>query len=152
MNTNGHRSSHMRTLISVFGVKPFRIGGTETFARELSLQLDQRGWNSVLCFLEEPTPEVRSFLSLPNVSFEVLANATGVNWSATRTLARIIRRHNPEIVHLHFTGFLGIYPWLARLLSVKKIFFTDHTSRPVGFAPRPAPLWKRALARIINLP
>ena len=124
----------MRTVVSVFGVKPFRIGGTETFARELSRQLDERGWQSVLCFLKEPPEDVRRFLDLPNVSLEVLENSTDLNWGATAALARIVRRYKPEILHLHFTGFLGIYPWLARLLAVKKIFFTDHTSRPAGYS------------------
>jgi len=142
----------MQTVVSVFGVKPFRIGGTETFARELSLQLQKRGWQSVLCFLAEPSPEVRQFLNLPNISFEVIENSTDLNWGATVALARILRRHKPQILHLHFTGFLGVYPWLARLLSVKKVFFTDHTSRPAGYVPRRAPLWKRAAARLINLP
>src|SRR6185503_12359030 len=142
----------MRTVVSVFGVKPFRIGGTETFARELSLQLKDRGWKSVLCFLKPPPDEVRKFLDLPNVSFEVLENSTVANWRAAKALAAILRRHNPEILHLHFTGFLGVYPWLARFLSAKKIFFTDHTSRPAGYLPKRASFWKRALARIINLP
>jgi len=95
---------------------------------------------------------VRRFLDLPNVSLEVLENSTDLNWGATRALARILGRHKPEILHLHFTGFLGIYPWLARLMSVKKIFFTDHSSRPAGYMPRRAPFWKRAAARIINWP
>lgn len=142
----------MPALVSVFGVKPVRIGGTETFARELSHQLQQRGWQSVLCFLSEPTEKVRRFLSLPNVTLEVLPESTDLNWKATTSLARIIRKHRPQILHLHFTGFLGAYPWLARLLSVRKIFFTDHTSRPAGYLPKPAPWWKRVLARTINLP
>lgn len=142
----------MPTVVSVFGVKPFRIGGTETFAREVSLQLNNDGWNSVLCFLTEPTEDVRRFLSLPNVSLEVLPDSTDLNWNATTSLARIIRKHRPQILHLHFTGFLGVYPWLARLMSVEKIFFTDHTSRPAGYVPERAPFWKRTIARIINSP
>jgi glycosyltransferase involved in cell wall biosynthesis len=142
----------MPTVVSVFGVKPFRIGGTETFARELSLQLHERGWKSVLCFLKSPPDDVRKFLELPNVSLEVLEDSTNVSWRTTKSLADILRRHKPEILHLHFTGFLGIYPWLARLMSVKKVFFTDHTSRPAGYEVRRAPFWKRTVARIINLP
>jgi glycosyltransferase involved in cell wall biosynthesis len=142
----------MPSVVSVFGVKPFRIGGTETFARELSLQLHERGWKSVLCFLKEPPEDVRRFLTLPNVTLEVLENSTDLSWSTTTALARIIRRHKPQILHLHFTGFLGVYPWLARLMSVKKIFFTDHTSRPAGYVPRRAAFWKRTLARMINWP
>src|SRR6266850_1030969 len=92
MNTNGHGSTklpHSPTLLSVFGVKPLRIGGTETFARELSMQLAERGWQSVLCFLSEPTAEVRRFLDLPNISFEVLENSTDGNREARRNLAQI---------------------------------------------------------------
>lgn len=141
-----------RTVVSVFGVKPFRIGGTETFARELSQQLLERGWQSVLCFQDEPTDEVRRFLELPNVSFAALPNSTHLNWGAIKALARIIRAHHAGVLHLHFTGFLGAYPWLARLRNVKKIFFTDHSSRPAGYVAGRAPVWKRAAARLINLP
>jgi glycosyltransferase involved in cell wall biosynthesis len=142
----------MQTVVSVFGVRPFRIGGTETFARELSRQLGERNWKSVLCFLEEPTPEVREFLSLPNVSIEVLADATDFSLAAAGNLRKIIRRHSPRILHLHFTGFLGPYVWLARLLGVKQIFFTDHSSRPATHTARRASVWKRAIARAINQP
>ena len=142
----------MLTVMSVFGVEPFRIGGTETFARELSLQLDQAGWQSVLCFQSEPPAEVRRFLDLANVKFEILPDSPHQSWKALKDFVRSLRRHRPEIVHLHFTGFLGLYPWLARLSSVKKIFFTDHTSRPAGYIAQRAPFWKRILARTINAP
>ena len=142
----------MPTIVSVFGVKPLRIGGTETFARELSRQLGERGWKSVLCFLSEPTEEVRQFLDLPNISFEVLANSTDGSWNARRDLQGIMRKQGPEILHLHYVSFLNLYSWGARLRSVKKVFFTDHHSRPAGYAKTRAPLWKRGVARLINLP
>jgi glycosyltransferase involved in cell wall biosynthesis len=142
----------MPTILSVFGVKPLRIGGTETFARELSLQLGERGWKSVLCFLSEPTEEVRRFLDLPNISFEVLANSTDGSRHARRDLKRIMRKQDPEILHLHYVSFLNLYSWEARLRSVKNVFFTDHHSRPAGYAQTRAPLWKRGVARLINLP
>jgi glycosyltransferase involved in cell wall biosynthesis len=142
----------MPTLLSVFGVKPLRIGGTETFARELSLQLGERGWKSVLCFLSEPTPEVRRFLDLPNISLEVLANSTNGNWNTRRNLMRIMGKHRPEKLHLHFVSFLNSYSWLARVRSVKQVFFTDHHSRPAGYVQARAPFWKRNAARVINQP
>lgn len=142
----------MRTIISVFGVEPNRIGGTETFARELSLQLGAHGWNSVLCFLSEPGEQVKNFLSLPNTSIEVLANSTNGSLKTGASLAGIMRRHHPEILHLHFTGFLSLYPWVARLQSAKKVFFTDHHSRTAGYIPGKLPLWKRAAPRLINRP
>ncbi len=142
----------MSTIVSVFGVQPFRIGGTETFARELSRQLQQRGWKSVLCFLSEPSEEVRRFLTLPNVTLEVVADSTNLSWQAVKELARIIRRHKPDILHLHFIGFLGLFPWLARLLSVPRVFFTDHSSRTAGYVAHRAPFLKRLIARTVNLP
>jgi len=142
----------MRTLVSIFGVEPRRIGGTETFARELSLQLGERGWQSVLCFLSEPTEEVRRFLALPNTSLDVYATTKDSSFKTGRNLAAITRGHRPEILHLHFTGFLNFYSWIARLQSVKKIFFTDHHSRSAGYLPGRAPLWKRRAARFINGP
>ena len=142
----------MPTLVSVIGVEPRRIGGTEMFARELSRQLGERGWRSVLCFLSEPTAEVRSFLDLPNISIEVYANPKDGNWKTGRKLSVIMRRYRPEIVHLHFIGFLSLYSWLARFHSVKQIFFTDHYSRPFGAVTARATWWKRGAARIINKP
>jgi glycosyltransferase involved in cell wall biosynthesis len=152
MNSNGHQPTNAPTLISVFGVKPMRIGGTETFARELSLQLHERGWKSVLCFLSEPTAEVRRFLELPNISFEVLENSTNGPREARRNLARIMRKHRPDILHLHYVSFLNLYSWSARFQSARRVFFTDHHSRPAGYVKTRAALWKRAAARLVNQP
>src|SRR5438034_844611 len=132
----------MPTVVSVFGVEPFRIGGIETFARELSSQLAQHQWRSVLCFQSEPPEDVRRFLKLANISLEVLPDSPSGSLKAVRDFIRVLRLHRPEIVHLHFTGFLGPYPWLARLNSVAKVFFTDHTSRPSGYVAQRAPWWK----------
>ncbi len=142
----------MPTLVSIFGVEPRRIGGTETFARELSLQLGKRGWQSVLCFLSEPTEEVRRFLDLPNISFDVYASAADSSLKTGKNLAMITRRYRPEVLHLHYVGFINLYSWIARLQSVKRVFFTDHHSRPAGYVVSRAPFWKRGVARFINGP
>lgn len=145
-------SPHIRTLVSVFGVEPRRIGGTETFARELSRQLDERGWKSVLCFLSEPAEEVKRFLDLPNVSLAVYGSATDSGLKIGKSLAAITREHGPEILHLHYFGFINLYSWLARFQSVKQVFFTDHHSRPSGYIANRAPFWKRAIGRVVNGP
>lgn len=142
----------MPTVVSVFAVEPSRIGGTETFARELSVQLGEKGWTSVLCFETEPPPEVRSFLDLPNIKIQTLRDTTNFNLSSAKNLAKVIRRYRPDVLHLHFSGFVGVVPWLARSLGVKGIFFTDHASRPANYLPQRAPFWKRALVRLINAP
>lgn len=142
----------MKTVVSVFGIEPARIGGAEAYARELSLQLGQRGWQSVLCFLKEPPEQVRDYLQLPNVRIEVIEDSWRGKWRAVSSLRRILAHYRPEILHLHFTGFIGPYPWLAKLCSVKQVFFTDHSSQLEGHVIRRAPLWKRLVARLINLP
>jgi glycosyltransferase involved in cell wall biosynthesis len=142
----------MRTLLSVFGVEPRRIGGTEMFARELSQQLGELGWKSVLCFLSEPTGEVRRFMELPNVSFVSLPNSTNGDKQARRSLKALLRQLRPDILHWHYVSFVSWYPWTARLRSVPQIFFTDHHSRADGYVPRRAPVWKRAAARMVLHP
>jgi glycosyltransferase involved in cell wall biosynthesis len=138
-------------VVSVFGINPIRIGGNETFARELSLQLDRAGWKSVLCMLDTPPETVRRFLTLPNVELEVFRSLP-VNARTAMELGRILRRHRPRILHLHFVGFLSPYPWIGRLHGVGKVFFTDQSSPPEGLEGVRAPLWKRSLARLINAP
>jgi glycosyltransferase involved in cell wall biosynthesis len=141
-----------RTIVSVIGIKPFRIGGTEHWCRELSARLGERGWQNVLCFLEPPSDGVRQFLALPNVHFEVVPNSWKNDWGAAKALWRILRQYRPHIVHTQFTGFIGIYPWLTKLAGVKKFFFTDQASKPEGYLPSRAPFWKRIATRIINGP
>jgi glycosyltransferase involved in cell wall biosynthesis len=116
------------------------------------MQLGRAGWRSVLCFEALPTEPVRRYLELPNVTLEVVQNAWRPTWEPVRDLARLLRRHKPAVLHLQYTGFLSLYPWLARLYGVKKIFFTDQTSRPEGHIIIRAPAWKRGVTRLINQP
>ena len=141
-----------RTLVSVLGFEPFRVGGGEALAREVSVQLAEHGWNNVLCFLSAPTDAVREYLSLPNVTIEVLPDSWRLAWKPTRGLARILRRYRPEILHMQFTGFISPYPWLGKCFGVKKVFFTDQSSRPEGYEARQAALWRRIATRAVNHP
>lgn len=140
-------------LVSVFDVEPRFIGGTETYARELSRQLGRRGWRSVLCFATPPTQEVRRFLDLPSVSLELVqGDVTRFNVQAMARIAQILRRHKPKIAHFHYVDLLSLYPWVARLASGADVFFTDHGSRPESHRAELASLPKRYLARAMNWP
>lgn len=140
------------TVLSVFDIEPFRIGGVEMFARELSAQLAACGWKSVLCFSTSPVEAVRRYLDLPNVALEVLPNPSSLGWQPVLNFSRLLRRYRPQILHLQFMPLLSPYPWLARTHGVRRIFFTDQSSRPEGYVPRPHALWKRLAARSITLP
>lgn len=140
-------------IVSVFDVQPRFIGGSEAYARELSLQLGRRGWRSVLCFVTPPTEEVAGFLELPNVSIELLhQDATRFNVPVMGRLGQVFRRHRPAIAHFHYVDLLSPYPWIARLSSVDQVFFTDHGSRPENHRPGRASLPRRWLARAITWP
>ena len=139
-------------IVSVFGVNPSRIGGGEVFARALSQRLAERNWESVLCYQSLPEGDVRRFLELPNVTFDVLKDAWKFAARPAGDLAAILKRHPADILHLYFTGFLSPYPWVARSRGVAKVFFTDQGSHPEGYVARRRPAWKRLAARALNLP
>jgi glycosyltransferase involved in cell wall biosynthesis len=139
-------------VVSVFGVNPTRIGGGEVFARALSSRLAERGWESVLCYQSLPEGDVRQFLELPNVTFDVLKDAWKFAARPAGNLAAILKRHPADILHLYFTGFLSPYPWVARLRGVAKVCFTDQGSHPEGYVATRRPAWKRLAARALNLP
>jgi glycosyltransferase involved in cell wall biosynthesis len=142
----------METVVSLFGVQPLRIGGVERFARELSVQLGQKGISSVLVFGGNPSDPVKQFLDLPNVKLEVIATLEASLWDSLPKVAEIFRRENPSIVHFHFVDFVGPLPWLSRMRGVEKVYFTAQGSHPEGFIPHRAAAWKRLAARAINAP
>jgi glycosyltransferase involved in cell wall biosynthesis len=99
-----------------------------------------------------PPDDIRRFLNLPNVAFELLDFGRGPKLRVISRLAQVLRRHRPKILHFHYTDFLSPYPWLAHLLSTDRVFFTDHASRPPNHLSRRASLPKRCLAQAINWP
>jgi glycosyltransferase involved in cell wall biosynthesis len=140
------------TVLSAFVVDPRRIGGIEMFARELSLQLNAAGWKSVLCFSAAPPESVRRFLTVPGVSIECLPGIGSVRPGALRAMSRLLRKHRPAILHMHFTPQLGPFPWLARLHGVGRNYLTDHISRTEGTVAKRAAWWKIAVARTLAWP
>jgi glycosyltransferase involved in cell wall biosynthesis len=134
-------------VVSVFNLAPRRIGGIETMARELSLQLGELGWTSVLCFRGEPVEPVRQFLQLPNVTLDVIDYVSRWSWSCNRRLASLIGRYRPSILHLNFMDLFAPYAALARLRGVPRVFFTDHISRSENYASERSSVLKRIAYR-----
>ena len=122
------------------------------FARELSVQLAETGRKSILCFIAEPTELVRKFLDLPNIETEVLPGLHRADMGTVSGMRGLLAKHRPEVLHMHFTDYIGPYPWLARMHSVRANYLTDHISRREGFVPGPSAWWKRAIGRVANMP
>jgi glycosyltransferase involved in cell wall biosynthesis len=117
------------TVLSIFDHNAVSIAGMETFARELSAQLGEIGWRSVLVFASEPLEEVRKFLALPNIELQAMEGCGRMAYRPLRRLAGLLRHYRPEIMHLHFIPAKSGYPWLAKLLGVPRVYMHDHISR-----------------------
>ena len=141
-----------RRVLSIFGVVAQRVGGVEMFARELSSQLFDAGWESVVCFLGEPADSVRRFLDSPGVTIEAAPDYRQPSLAAVRETRRLLTQYRPDILHLYFAGSTSIYPWAARCVSRCRIFLTDQISRPEGYVPVRSAWWKRAARQTLNHP
>ena len=140
-------------VLSIFDILPHRISGMEMFAHELSRQLGVHGWESILCFPEAPSRETARFLALPNVTIAVAPEVfAGSPMRKASGFVRLLSRYRPQILQLHFLGYVSPLPWLARCCGVERIFFTDHASRPADFSPRRLPLWKHFTRRVVVHP
>ena len=140
------------TVLSAFVVDPRRIGGVEMFCRELSAQLNARGWKSVLCFSAAPPENVRRFLDAPGVTIDWLPGIGGLDRSAIHGMSGLLRKYRPTILHLQFTPQVSFCPWLARRSGVRRNYLTDQISRAEGAEPARAAWWKIAIARMVNWP
>lgn len=147
-----HGNHKQHVVLSVFGVMPLRIGGTERYCWELTRALHKRGWQSVLAFEGKLAPVVKDYLHLPNASIEMLPPLNTGGVETLIAFCRLIRKYRPDIVHLHYTGFVTPFPWLARLTGVRKVFLTSQHSYPEGFQAQRTSQPKRTLARLINSP
>jgi glycosyltransferase involved in cell wall biosynthesis len=141
----------MRTLVSAFGLLPYRIGGMESLIRETALALDERGWRSIVVFAGEPTREVRQYLDVPGLTIEVLPGFDRNSWGALPALNSLLRRSQAQCMHFHFTDLLNPAFLLARLHHTR-CFVTIHRSLPENYQPHTAPAWKRAVARTVLAP
>ena len=142
----------METVVALFGVQPLRIGGVETFTRELALALAAHGWRLVAIFGGPPKGRVAEYLSLPNLRIEVVPELEFSTLRSLPPVMRIIKRYRPRVFHFQFVNFIGPYPWLAKLLSVERVFFTAQGSNPIDYTPSRASWWKRVAVRTINFP
>jgi glycosyltransferase involved in cell wall biosynthesis len=139
-------------VVSVFRLCPVRAGGIECFARELSLQLAEKDWQSILVFPAPPSGEAVNLLDLPNVVIKIIKECGELSPKSAWQFLNLLHEFQPKIVHLHFIDGWSGYPWLAKLYNVKTILMTDHNSRSPGYVAEHPKLWKLLLHRIVHSP
>jgi len=136
-----------------FGFRPHTIEdrGMESFARELSMQLGRHGWESVLCFEDDAAENIRRFLEASNVTLCTCRTLASLSGSQS-VYGRPSSATPPQNTAFTLHRLSRAYPWLTRLYSVNKVFFTDHGSRPEDHVIHRANWSRRVLTRLITSP
>ena len=119
-----------KTIVSVYGFEPFRIGGGETLSASSPCCLASvvgRTWSA---FRAHPRSALLELRTSPSSHPQRLA----VKWQPARDLARILR-HRPEILHLQFTVYRPVPLARVRFYGVRRVLFTDQASKPEASSP-----------------
>jgi glycosyltransferase involved in cell wall biosynthesis len=128
-----HRDQEATKRPSVFfaaAISPNKIGGVETFSIELARQLNRRGWDLTICFLDHPPPLVeKSLLASGNVSLAVMRDQLGMGLSNVKESLKLFRKHRPKVLLYTLGGVVRWWPLLGRLVGVRRSFYYDQTSR-----------------------
>jgi glycosyltransferase involved in cell wall biosynthesis len=138
------------TLLCIVGLKPEKVGGMELFCRAFAKRLLALGWRVVFCCQEYPSEPVQEALNFPNVVWDVVPIQAGLSLKRAAECARLILRYRPSVVIYIFNGVLRPYPWVAKLLGVRRIFYNDQSSR--GIPPQRRNLLKVAVGRLVTFP
>jgi glycosyltransferase involved in cell wall biosynthesis len=138
------------TVLYILGLKPRKVGGVELFCQAFAKRLLAIGWRVVFCCEESPAEPVREALSFPNVVWEVIPVQAGLSPKRAAECARLILRYRPSTVIYTLNGVLRPYPWVAKLLGVRRVFYKDGTSRLLP--PRRRNFLKVAVGRLVTFP
>ena len=139
-------------LMFVLGLATQKVGGMEKFLRYFTREMDRRGWDTVLCFDGLIADRIREYLAHPAVTLEFVNEQQDLGFKAAKMLRRLLQKHKPVVFIYAFHGVMRVFPWLAKAASARRIFFNDHSSRPMGAVVRRMPQPKRAIGRLLTWP
>jgi len=135
--------------MSVFDVTPRRIGGVEMFVAELSRSLRAAGWRSILVFSGPPSALVKEFLRDCDAEILVEPMISKSSLGGALALFSLLRKIQPDRVHLSFTLFLSPLAWACRLAGAREVYFTDQRSRAPGSTAKSTAFHKRMIGRFM---
>ncbi len=120
-----------RNVIVAFAITPNKIGGLESFCRELAEQLKPKERHLILCFEDKPSAAVRDYLLEPgNVTIETFPSQAAINLRSAARFYRLLRKYRPETILYSLGGVVRLWPLLARAHGVSRSVYYDGTSRP----------------------
>lgn len=141
-----------RYILHVMGMDSTKYGGIERFNIALSQALLDRGYHSI--FIYESFPESDSFVKdlQRNHAQIVVSNARKHPLRFCIDLVKIIQHYRPVLIHAHFTKARFYAIPIARVLGVKKLFFTIHSEMDRKEQIKPITrLWYGYANRIANV-
>jgi glycosyltransferase involved in cell wall biosynthesis len=124
--------AQLPTIVSVFDMEPRKYGSVEQYAVSLSAALTAVGWRSVMSFVSMPEGIVEVELRKSGAIVEQLPIVG--NRRLHTQLFQLLRRHKPNVVHLHFCEQFSLLPMVTRLAGPKLTVFTDHYRQPQQLA------------------
>jgi glycosyltransferase involved in cell wall biosynthesis len=114
-------------VMSVLNLRPRKLGSFEEYTVSLSRALVHRGGQSVLVFKElPPAPLLPQYLEAGAILETKPFAALGRH--SAGSLRDLLRRHRPDVVHLHFVDLLSLDVVAAALYRGVRVVFSDHGS------------------------
>ena len=139
-------------IMFVYGLATQKVGGMEKFMWHFLREMDARGWDTVFCFDGMIGDRIREYLNHPAVTLELVNGQKDLGFSAAPALWGMLRKHKPHVFSYGFHGVMRVFPWMAKLVGARRIFFNDHSSRPMGAVVRRMSFPKRMVGKTLTLP
>ena len=114
-------------VMSVLNLRPRKLGSFEEYTISLSRSLTQQGGQSVLVFKDSPPDLLRPHYTDAGALLEIKPFEPFGRESAG-ALRALIRRHQPQVVHLHFVNLLSLDVAAAGLSCGVRVVFSEHSS------------------------
>ena len=119
--------NHGLKVMSVLNLRPRKLGSFEEYTTSLSRALTQRGGQSILVFKEAPPDALRSHYTDAGAILETKPFEPFGRDSAS-ALGALVRRHRPQVVHLHFVNLLSLDVVAAALHRGVSVVYSEHAS------------------------
>lgn len=113
-------------VLSVLELSPRKLGSIEEYIACLSDTLSRYGGKSIVAVSTPPSDDVAEVFFKSGVVLEVLPFDQGESFVA-ESLGKIVAKHKPDVIHLHFVPLAGKLVQVAGK-STAKVFVSNHTS------------------------
>ncbi len=113
--------------MSVLNLRPRKLGSFEEYTIALSRTLTEQGGQSVIVFKDRPPDSLRPQYLEAGATLETKPFAP-FGLESAGTLRALLRRHRPDVVHLHFVNLLSLDVVAAALDRGVRVVFSEHYS------------------------